>query len=193
MFKAMIAMMALAFSANVYAATPDATDILVTQVRQAIVAEVHTMGLDWKVGDTNNYTVDIGGFIKGTMDMDVKSIGADGMWIDQNMDLGFAGKQQVQLLIDQNTGATKKMIVNGKDQEVPKQDITVIEVKEDHITVPAGEFDCVHARLQDNTNKQEINMWINPQLIPMSGMLKTLQPSQMGQVTILLKAFKKGN
>lgn len=192
MFKAMIATMAmaLAFSVNAFAA-PTAPQILVSQVRQALLAEAHTTGLDWKVGDTNNYTVDIGGFIKGTMDMSVKSIGADGMWLDQNMDLGFAGKQQVQMLIDPNTGETKKMIVNGKEQEVPKQDIEVIEVKEDHITVPAGAFDCVHARLKDKTNNQEINMWINPQLVPMSGMLKTIQPSQMGEVNILLKAFKK--
>lgn len=189
MLKAMIATMALAFSVNAFA-TP-ATDIVVAQTRLSLLAQAHTMGLDWKVGDTNNYSISIGGFINGTMDMSVRSIGADGMWIDQNMDLGFAGKQQVQTLIDPNTGETKKMIVNGKEQEVPKQDIEVIDVKEDHITVPAGEFDCVHARLKDKTNNQEINMWINPQLVPLSGMLKTIQPTQMGDANILLKSFKK--
>lgn len=190
MFKAMIAMFSLAFSMNAFAA-PSATDLVISHTRTAILAEVGTLALDWKVGDTNNYNVDIGGFIKGTMDMSVRSVGAEGMWLDQNMDLGFAGKQKIEMLIDQNTGETKKLIVNGKEQEVPKQDVEVIEVKEDKITVPAGTFDCIHARIKDKTNNQEINMWVNPQAIPLSGMLKTVQPSQFGEVNIVLKSFKK--
>ncbi|HND86173.1 MAG TPA: hypothetical protein PLU50_10210, partial [Pseudobdellovibrionaceae bacterium] len=113
------------------------------------------------------------------------------MWIDQDVDLGFAGKQNASMLIDQNTGEIKKMLVNGKEQSVPKQDIEVIEVKEDKITVPAGTFECIHARLRDKGQNQEINSWINPQQIPLSGMLKTIQPSQFGNVTILLKSFIK--
>ncbi len=149
-----------------------------------------TQGLNWKQGDENNYSVDMG-FIKGSMVMLVKSITAEGIWMDQNIDLGFAGKQQVQILLDQNTGEVKKMIVNGKEQAAPKNNVEVVEVKDDKITVPAGTFECLHATLQDKDNKEQFNIWVNPQAIPLSGMLKTIQPSQFGEVTILLTSFKK--
>lgn len=123
--------------------------------------------------------------------MSVASIGADGIWMNQDLDLGFAGKQKMETLLDPNTGEIKKMLVNGKEQQVPKQDVEVIEVKEDKIAVPAGTFECIHARLKDKEQNAEINAWINPQLIPLSGMLKQVAPSQLGEVTVSLKSFKK--
>lgn len=155
-----------------------------------IASEVQSQALNWKVGDTNNYKIDMG-FIKGTMKMSVKSIEADGIWLEQLADLGFAGKQEILILIDANTGEVKKMIVNGKEQEAPKSNVEVIELKEDRVTVPAGTFDCIHARLKDLDQNQEINQWINPQQIPISGMLKSVAPSQFGQVTISLTSFVK--
>lgn len=189
MFKALIVALGFAVSSQAVAA-PTITDIVVQQTQQAIMAEAHVQGLDWKVGDTNNYNIDMG-FIKGTMDMTVRSIGAEGIWMDQNMDLGFAGKQKVETLLDPNTGEVKKMIVNGKEQAPPKNNIEVIDMKEDKITVPAGSFDCIHVRIKDKDNNNEINVWINPSAVPLSGMLKTIQPSQFGNVTVLLKSFKK--
>ncbi|MBO9668576.1 MAG: hypothetical protein J7501_17390 [Bdellovibrio sp.] len=189
MFKALIAALALSFSVNVFAA-PSVTDVLVQVQLPAIAEQAHALGLDWKVGDSANYNIDMG-FIKGKMVMSVKSTGADGIWMTQDMDLGFAGKQLVETLIDPNTGEIKKMLVNGKEQQVPKQNIEVIDVKEDHITVPAGTFDCVHARLKDKDQNAEINAWINPQLIPLSGLLKQVAPSQFGNVTVELTSFSK--
>jgi hypothetical protein len=189
MVKALIAVLGLSFSINASAATSPA-EVLVQMQMPAIMDQAQTLGLDWKVGDTSSYSVDMG-FIKGSMVMSVREIAADGIWMDQNVDMGFAGKQKVETLIDKNTGEVKKMLVNGKEQQIPKQDIEVIEVKEDKITVPAGTFECIHARLKDKSNNNEINAWINPQVIPMSGMLKQVAPSQFGEVTVLLKSFKK--
>lgn len=189
MIKSLIASIVLGLSLNAQAA-PSIVDVVTDITQGAIMNQAETTGLNWKIGDTNNYNIDMG-FIKGSMVMSVRSIEADGIWMDQNMDLGFAGKQQVQVLLDPNTGEVKKMIVNGKEQAPPKQDVEVIEVKESKVTVPAGTFDAIHARLKDKEQNQEINMWVNPQLIPLSGMLKTVQPSQLGQVTIVLKSFKK--
>lgn len=189
MVKAFIAALSLAFSFNAVAA-PSAVEVLTQVQMPAIMDQAQTMGLDWKVGDTASYNVDMG-FIKGSMVMSVRSVAADGIWMDQNMDLGFAGKQKVETLIDPNTGEVKKMLVNGKEQSVPKQEIEIIDVKEDRITVPAGTFDCIHARLKEKGKNDEINAWINPQEIPLSGMLKQVAPSQLGQVTISLKSFKK--
>jgi len=189
MVKALIAALGLAFSVNAVAA-PTITDVLVQAQMPAIMDQAQTQGLDWKVGDTASYTVDMG-FIKGSMVMSVASIGADGIWMNQDMDLGFAGKQQAQTLIDPNTGEIKKMLVNGKEQAVPKQDIEVIDMKEDKVTVPAGTFDCIHARLRDKEKNEEINAWLNPSIVPLSGMLKQVAPSQFGNVTVALKSFKK--
>lgn len=190
MIKALITVLGLALSFNAAADTTTAQAVEVIQMQMpAIMDQARTLGLDWKVGDQADYSVDMG-FIKGSMISSVRSIGAEGIWMDQNMDLGFAGKQKIETLLDPNTGEIKKMLVNGQEQEIPKNDVEVIEVKEDKITVPAGTFECIHARLKDKQNG-EINAWINPQLIPMSGLLKQVAPTQFGTVTVLLKSFKK--
>lgn len=189
MIKAIIASLALAFSVNAVAA-PTIVDAIVAQTQLSIYSEANTLGLDWKVGDSATYSVDMG-FIKGSMVMSVRSNDAEGIWMVQDVDLGFAGKQKVEILIDGNTGEIKKMIVNGKDQEIPKQDIEIISASEDKITVAAGTFECIHIVMKDNTSGDELNVWINPQVIPMSGMIKQVQPSQLGKVTIALKSFVK--
>ena len=189
MFKAIIAALGLAFSVNAVAA-PSITEVVVQAQMPGILEQAQTTGLDWKVGDRADYSIDMG-FIKGSMITSVASIGADGIWMNQDMDLGFAGKQKMEMLIDPNTGETKKLLVNGKEQQIPKQDIEVIEVKEARITVPAGTFDCIHARLKNKEDNSEINAWINPEQVPLSGMLKQVAPSQFGQVTVVLKSFKK--
>lgn len=189
MFKALIAVLGLAFSVNAVAA-PSVTEALVQVQLPGIMEQARTQGLDWKVGDTASYAVDMG-FIKGSMVSSVRSVANDGIWMEQNVDLGFAGKQKMEMLIDPNTGETKKLLVNGKEQQIPKQDIEVIEIKEASVTVPAGTFDCIHARLKNKEDNSEINAWINPQLIPMSGLLKQVAPSQFGKVTVSLKSFQK--
>jgi hypothetical protein len=40
-------------------------------------------------------------------------------------------------------------------------------------------------------NDAEINAWLNPQLVPLSGLLKQVAPSQFGTVTVSLTSFKK--
>lgn len=189
MIKGLLAL-AITLSAQVAFTAPTIVEVLHNIQHQAILSQVETQQLNWKVGDTNTYNLDMG-FIKGSMVMSVRSTGADGIWMDQKMDLGFAGKQEVQVLLDPNTGEVKKMIVNGKEETPPVQNVEVVEVKEDRITVPAGTFDAVHARLKDLDKNEETNVWVNPGAIPLSGMLKTVQPSQLGNVTIVLKSFKK--
>jgi hypothetical protein len=189
MFKVIIAALGLAVTIQAQA-TPTVFEAISQAQQVSILDQAKTQGLDWKVGDRNDYVLDMG-FIKGSMTMKMREIAADGYWLDQDMDLGFAGKQQAQMLLDPNTGEIKKMIVNGKEEQIPKQNIEIVEVVEDRITVPAGTFDCIHARIKDKDTNKESNAWINPQLIPLSGMLKTIQPSQFGNVTIELKSFLK--
>ncbi|MDG0814881.1 DUF3108 domain-containing protein [Bdellovibrio svalbardensis] len=191
MFKTLIAVLGFAFALNAQAA-PSIQDTLV-HVQANVIMEAQTMGLDWKVGDTSNYDLNIGGFIKGSMVMSVDSIGADGIWMNQDADLGFAGKQKIQTLIDANTGEIKKVIANGQEQQVPKQDLEIIDTKEEKITVPAGTFDSIHVTARDkaSSDKGEINVWLNPQVVPVGGTLKQTAPTQFGTMTLTLKSFKK--
>lgn len=189
MFKSAIAAIILIASTTALGSgTPFET--LSAFQQNLINQSVQIQSLDWKVGDMADYSIDMG-FIKGTMLMSVASVGVDGVWMTQDADLGFAGKQKIETLIDPNTGEVKKMLVNGKEQAIPEQDIEIIDMTEDRITVPAGTFDCIHARLKDKKENTEINAWINPSEIPMSGLIKQVAPSQFGNVTIELKSFKK--
>ncbi len=145
--------------------------------------------IDWKPGDTASYNVDMG-FVQGTMVTAVRSNDGNEIWLTQDMDLGFAGKQAVETLMDANTGEVKKVIANGQEQDIPEQNLEVIEIVDATITVPAGTFDCIHARLTDKSSNNEINIWQNS-TVPMSGMVKQIVPSQFGEVTIELTSFTK--
>lgn len=153
--------------------------------------QAESQGLNWKIGDTCNYKLNMG-FIQGKMKIFVREQVADGFWLEQNMDLGFLGKQKVEILLDPQTGAVKKILVNGEEQ-APQEpgDMELIEMKEDKVTVPAGTFDAIYIKALDKKQNQEIQQWANPKLIPISGMIKTLSPSQMGQVDVQLVSFEK--
>jgi hypothetical protein len=194
MFKAILAVLSFTLATHAQAALNNTTivaDAMIQAQNEFLKDGIRIKAPDWKVGDENDYNMNIGTFLKGTMVMKVREVGVDGIWMDQDMDLGFAGKITTSALIDPNTGEIKKLLVNGKEQAVPKQNIEVVEATEDHITVPAGTFDCIHARLLDKDTNKESNVWMNPQLIPLSGMLKTIQPTQLGNMTVELKSFHK--
>jgi hypothetical protein len=147
--------------------------------------------IDWKQGESNTYNLDMG-FIKGSMVQTVREVGADGIWMDQNMDLGFAGKQTASQLIDPATGEIKKFIVNGKEEKIPEQgEQEIVEVSESKVTVPAGTFECIFAKIKDKKSGDISQAWINPEKISIGGMIKIIQPSQFGQITISLKSFVK--
>jgi hypothetical protein len=187
MLKIMMSLASLFVSATVFAAPTLSESMMQIQV-DAFKAST-ARAIDWKPGDSANYNVDMG-IVQGTMVMTVDSNDGNEIWLSQNMDLGFAGKQQVQTLMDANTGAVKQVLVNGQEQEIPKQDLEVVEIVDDTITVPAGTFKCLHARLTDKSTNDEINLWNNSE-VPMSGMVKTTQPSQFGMVTVELTGFNK--
>lgn len=189
MIKAIFASFILAFSVNASANTT-IVDFLVAQQQLAIQSTVETYRLDWRVGDTASYNVNMG-FISGTMVMKVASVGEEGIWMHQDMDLGFAGKQKVETLIDQNTGAIKKMLVNGKEEQVPEQDLEIISTNEEKVTVPAGTFDSMHVVARERGKTDDINVWMNPLVVPMSGMLKQVAPGPIGEVTVECTSFSR--
>lgn len=146
--------------------------------------------LGLKVGDSANYNVDMG-FIKGKMKSLVREEIDRGFWIQQDMDMGPFGKQKVEILMDKSTGQILELKVNGQNQQPPKQNMEVIETTEQKITVPAGTFDSLFVKMKNKDDGSVTQAWINPQEVPVGGMIKTIQPSQMGEVTVILTAFKK--
>ena len=197
MFSKLVLTIGLLVSFTAGAKTPSITDVMVRMGQQVVAHGGGTVipeGLTFTKGDASNYNLQIGSIIKGTMNMLVMDVGADGVWIQQAMDLGFAGKQDMRELIDPNTGEIKKLIVNGKEQAPPaKGDIEVIESKEDAITVPAGQFTCLYikAKMKQDGKETQVEQWMNPKAIPVMGMAKLITESQMGPVTAELTSFKR--
>lgn len=150
--------------------------------------------LDFKKGDFAKYDMNVGGFIKGKMEMNVLDVGPDGVWLQQLIDLGFAGKQDVRQLIDPYTGEIKKFIANGKEQTPPERgNIEVIEQKQDRITVPAGTFDVVYikANLEAQGQQTVAEQWVNPVRVAVMGLVKMLSQTPMGTMAAVLTRFKK--
>lgn len=166
-----------------------ATDLAINAGRQLVLSQADTYGLNFKKGDRADYSLNMG-FIQGTMIMSVYDIVAEGVWLHQDVDMSFAGKQKIEILIDPNTGETKKLIVNGKEQQIPDRgDMEVIESKEDTVRVPAGQFVCLYIKVK--TKDGEVEQWVNLKEIPVMGMVKSIMPSQLGPVTIELTSFQK--
>lgn len=176
--------MALSFGANA-----STINTVVTDVNTAVLQGLERGTFDWKVGDSATYNLKAG-FIKGTMVMGVKAVAADSVTLTQDMDLGFMGKQACEIVLNPQTGETKSMVCNGQAQD-PGQNgnVEIIESKEDTVTVPAGTFTCLYIKAKQDQNI--VQQWINPKQVPVMGLVKTIAPSQIGDVNIELVSFKK--
>jgi hypothetical protein len=189
MMKSIICVLGLVLSVGAKAAT---INTLVADINQQILSQsdVTAAGFDWKVGDTTSYGLNMG-FIKGTMVMTIKALTSDTLTLTQDLDLGFAGKQNCEMQIDTTNGQAKSLVCNGQNQSIPGNDIEVVDMKDDNIKVPAGQFECIHITAKQKSDGKTIEQWANPKLVPVMGLIKSLAPSQLGQVTIELTSFKK--
>ncbi len=187
MFKSFIVAAALVVTTAAQASDSLATFVFKKQLVQ-IQGVIKAQGLNWQVGDTNNYKLNMAGFLNGSMKMYVREITADGIWMVQDVDL-MIQKQKIEVLLDQATGEVKKMLVNGQEQAPPESNPEIIDQKEATVTVPAGTFKTIYLKIKDGDQTSE--MWVNPRDIPLSGMAKSLADSQIGKVTIELQSFTK--
>lgn len=163
----------------------------VKSLMPTIAAEDVTAGLPWKVGETADYDLNLGGFLPGSMQILVRELTSEGFWIEQNIDI-MIQKSKVEMLIDKDTGQVKKVIVDGKEQKMEEgNDSEIVESKPDTVTVPAGTFECAYLKIRNKKDNSEAEMWINPELVPILGLIKQVAASQMGPVTISLKSFVK--
>lgn len=173
-------------------ASADVPTDLVMAMQRAAQLEAIT-GLPWKVGDKASYKLTIG-FINGTIDSFVREDVGDALWMQQDANLGFLGKQKVEVLFNKADGRVLKMLVNGEEQQPPAAgDIEVIEMKEDKVHVPAGDFDCIYVKVKDKKSGQVQEAWVNPKAVPMSGTLKATGDTQLGKMVQELTSFQFAN
>jgi hypothetical protein len=192
MFKKLFIALTMVVSGSVFASNSDLVSDVTSAVNQKVMGQTMLLGFTFNPGDTNHYDINMG-FISGKMDMTVREKTPEGyVWIDQNIDLGFLGKQKVETLLDPSTGKIIKMIVNGKEEAPPTADDSeVVETKEDTVTVPAGTFKAIYFKIRTKSNNSESQQWINPKEVPISGMIKGISPSQFGDVNIELTSFER--
>lgn len=144
----------------------------------------------WMVGDFADYNLD-GGFITGTMHMFVREKVSQGTWIQQDLDLSLFGKQRVEVLYD-SEGRILELLVNGEKQNPPDpNDMEIVETRHDTVTVPKGQFDCMWVKMHSKSQNTDSQVWVN-QSVAVSGMVKSIQPNQMGEITIELTDFGRG-
>lgn len=145
--------------------------------------------LNWTVGSTADYNLNMG-FISGTMHSQVREETAQGFWIQQDMNLGFMGAQKVETHINKDTGEVIELLVNGQKQTPPDASQTeIVESKREKVTVPKGEFDSIWVKLHDKKENKDSQVWVNPAVVPMGGMLKTIAPGPIGEVTVELTDY----
>lgn len=149
----------------------------------AIQGSVSTLGLKWKVNDTADYSLDAG-FIQGTIHSFVRDDNGTEIWVQEDMDMGFAGKQKIEILFDKATGQVKKMLADGKEQTLPDASkMEVVDQKEDSVTVAAGTFKAIYIKIKNKDDGKIQEAWINPQEVPINGVVKVMADSQFGTVT----------
>lgn len=143
----------------------------------------------WKVGDTTNYNV-TQNFVPGKVIQKVVSKTEDEAWLRQELTI-LSNKQVMETLVGSN-GEIKKVIVNGRERKLPDQtQIEVIKTEESQITVPAGTFSAVYTEVLYKKTNQISKGWLNPKAVPTGGLIKGIQPSQNGNITIELTSFVK--
>lgn len=156
-------------------------------IQQAIVSPMAR----FNVGDTDNYDVSIAS-MPGTMVMKVTAVDATGVTIDQNMNLGALGNQDVVEVINPQTGAVISVTANGQKQTPPDpNDIQVTSVTLTTITVKAGTFKCQDAKFHMKSENQDGEQWADMDDVPVGGMLKMTTTQQGMPVSMELSSFSK--
>ena len=149
--------------------------------------------INWTVGDTMEYSIDLG-FLKGKMTKKVASeIKVDGepcIWISTLTDLTVM-KDTVEILMRRSDGKVLKIIHNGKEIAIGDDNIEIVKQEYTEVTVPAGKFKAIYVVLNTKEVKN-MEIWVNSADTVMDGMLKTILPTQFGKATIELLSFKKG-
>ena len=190
MFKFLFAMLFVVVSVQAQA-FPTFVEVMEKTVISQFEGQEEPNNFNFVVGDTNEYKMDMG-FFAGKMVMSVREKVAEGVWIDQEVDMVIQ-KMKIEMLLNPHTGQIVKIIVNGEEQAPPEPgNVDIVEQKETEVTVPAGTYQSVYIKIRDMDKNQDSEVWINSKEVPITGMLKSTQPSQIGKVTLELTSSRRG-
>jgi hypothetical protein len=171
----------LAVAGVIIGASASAEGVNMSRVMNQINAQlvkVQPMG-HFTPGDTCNYNLSVMG-MTGTMTMSVKSVGPEGVWIDQAISL-MGQNQDEQELIDPASGKVIKVIVNGQEQAPPDpNDVQIISEQKADVTVPAGTFHTIDVKVHIKSQNADQEMWIDPTNVPVAGLVKLGATAQGG-------------
>jgi len=147
--------------------------------------------IDWKVGDKMVYSVKAGPFGNvGNMEKEVKS--DDGKILVIRQFMGLPGNdQEIEIWLDKTNGEVVKVIRNGKEEQIPDDNLEVIDQNYETITVAAGTFDCIHI-VAKTDQIPKIEVWANPQAIVMDGVAKQFMQTNLVPLTMELTSFENG-
>ncbi|HTL12017.1 MAG TPA: hypothetical protein VL588_05995 [Bdellovibrionota bacterium] len=177
----------VSFALPAHAQSPEPLDLnIFVQLAQSQTRDL----INWKVGDSMNYNVSLGFMGNGTMVKNVASEEGGNIWLHQDINI-MNQKQTVDVLMQRSDGKILKVLQNGQEAQIPDSKIEVVSTNFDHITVPAGTFDCMH--IVANTDQAKgLEVWGNPDMTAMDGSLKEIVPTQFGMtMTLELTAFHK--
>jgi hypothetical protein len=147
--------------------------------------------LQWKINDSCDYNLK-GGFLSGSIRMFVREENEKGFWVQQDVDLGFMGKQKVETLYDKNNGQILEVRVEGEKKDLPSQDdMEIVESRRERVTVPKDTYDSIYMKLRNKKDNKETQLWVNPSQIPIGGLLKTISASEIGEISLELTNFQK--
>lgn len=143
----------------------------------------------WEVGDTANYKV-TQGFLQGRVTQQVTSKTEEEAWLKQ--ELKVMGRiEEAETLVGKN-GEVKRVIVNGREQRVPEPDeLEVIKTEETEVRVPAGTFKAIYTEILQKSNNKISKAWLNPQEVPIGGLIKGIQPHSKGNIVLELVSYTK--
>ena len=163
---------------------------VVSKLQNESIVQAQLMaGLDWRVNDKASFKIS-NVLLNGSIDAFVREDTGTAYWMQQDANLGMMGKQKIEALMNKTTGQVEKLLVNGQEQQAPKPDVEVLEMKEDKITVAAGSFECIYAKIKNKSDGKVTQAWINPKAVPMSGQIKAIAESQLGELTQELTSFQ---
>ena len=139
--------------------------------------------LNWKVGDSSDYTVSMS-FGKGNMHKEVTGEEGNGVWLTQKVAI-MGQKDNSQILLDRDTGKVLKMLHNGKEEAVSNEQPEIISQDYTDVTVPAGTFKAMHIVAKTKTVKH-LEIWNNTKEVVIDGDIKDIISTQYGDVTLEL-------
>lgn len=169
-----------------------ASQTLFASINQDVVRSLSVQGIqdliDWKVGEYTEYEIEF--LFPGTLKKEVTGEEKGAIWVVQKIEFGSLGTTEVKMKVSRSTGEILEFYVNGEKQDPPappKYDI--VDQVEEHITVPAGDFDTIKVSLKDLESGEMTHIWINPRDVAMEGIVQMEAPTQFGPMTMKLTGF----